>query len=104
MHVVIGDGKESYHAVRLEFKVTNNEVKVLASVAITRVLGGEEVEMKIDSQVVVGQITWEYLAKGSKLIKYLTKFRSRAKVSNTFESRRYHEETFPRLTDWRERP
>lgn len=71
MHVVIGDGKESYHAVRLEFKVTNNEVKVLASVAIMRVLGGEEVEMKIDSQVVVGQITWEYLAKGSKLIKYL---------------------------------
>ncbi|XP_035544671.1 uncharacterized protein LOC108998997 [Juglans regia] len=73
-HVVTSEGEELYHAVRLEFKVTNNEAEyetILASVAITRVLGGEEVEMKVDSQVVVGKITGEYLERGTKLIKYL---------------------------------
>ncbi|XP_041020616.1 uncharacterized protein LOC121262251 [Juglans microcarpa x Juglans regia] len=72
VYIVTSKGKESYHIVQLEFKVTNNEAEyqaVLARLAITRVLGGEEIEMKADSQVVVGQITGEYLARGSKLIK-----------------------------------
>ncbi|XP_040996107.1 uncharacterized protein LOC121242287 [Juglans microcarpa x Juglans regia] len=82
VYIVTSEGKELYHTVRLEFKVTNNEAEyeaVLAVLAITRVLGGEEVEMKAKSQVVVGQITWEYLARGSKLIKYLHQVQEQSK-------------------------
>ncbi|XP_040994290.1 uncharacterized protein LOC121240831 [Juglans microcarpa x Juglans regia] len=81
-YIVASEGKESYHVVRLEFKVTNNEAEyeaVLASLAIMKGLGGKEVEMKADSQVVVGQITWEYLARGSKLIKYLHQVQEQSK-------------------------
>lgn len=66
MHMVTSDGVESNHAIRLNFKVTNNEVEyevVLTGLAIAKTLAGEEVEMRVDSQVVVDQITGEYLAK-----------------------------------------
>lgn len=52
VHMVASDGVESYHAIQLNFKVTNNEAEykaVLAGLAIVTTLGGEEVEMKTDS-------------------------------------------------------
>lgn len=53
--------------------MTNNEAEykaIFAGLAIAKV-SGKEVKMKADSQVVFGQVTWQYLAKGDKLIKYL---------------------------------
>ena len=41
--------------------------------------------MKIDSQVVVGQITGEYLARGSKLIKYLHQVQEQCKGLKYFQ-------------------
>lgn len=58
--MVTGDGVEMNHTIRLSFKVTNNEAKykeVLAGLAITETSGRKEIEIKADSQVVVGQVT-----------------------------------------------
>lgn len=57
------------------FKVTNNEAEyeaILARLTIVETLGTREVNIKADSQVVVGQVTGEYLAKSEKLKKLLT--------------------------------
>lgn len=66
MYVVLEDNIEAYYAIRLEFQVTNNEVRyeaLLVGLAIVRASGESEVDMKTYSQVVVGQIIGEYLAK-----------------------------------------
>lgn len=60
--------------MRLEFKTTNNEAKyevLLARLAMVEPLGAKEVDVKVDSQVVVNQVIGEYLTKGEKLKKYL---------------------------------
>lgn len=44
--MVTNDGEESYHAMRLNFKVTNNEVEyevVLTGLAIVKAFGGQKV-------------------------------------------------------------
>lgn len=69
MHTVTSDETELNHAVRLNFKVTNNDAEyeaVLVGLVVVQTSGKKEVEMRVDSQVVVGQITGEYLAKGPK--------------------------------------
>lgn len=74
MYMVMGDGVETNHMIQQNFKVINNEVEyeaMLAKLAIAETLGGKEVKMKVNSQVVVGQVMGEYLAKVEKLIKYL---------------------------------
>lgn len=90
VYTVIGDRVEINHAIRLNFKVTNNETEyeaMLAELAITETSGGKEVEMKVDSQVVVGQVIGEYLAKGEKLKKSISiRCRKGAVVSNIFGS------------------
>lgn len=60
--MVMGDEVESNHVIQLNFKVTNNKAEyeaVLVGLAIGETLGGEKVEMRVDSQVVVGQIIGE---------------------------------------------
>lgn len=55
----VNDREESYHAVRLNFKVTNNKAEykaMLTRLAIVKASRGQEVKMKANSQVVVGQI------------------------------------------------
>lgn len=82
MYIVTSEGKELYHAVRLEFNVTNNKAEyevVLAGLAITKVLRGKKIEMKADSQVVIRQTIGEYLARGYKLIKYLHQVKEQSK-------------------------
>lgn len=52
----------------------NNEVEheaLLRELAVAKGLGVKEVEVYVDSQVVVKQVRGEYLAKGEKLKKYL---------------------------------
>lgn len=55
--MVTGNGVETHHAIRLNFKVTNNEAEynaMLAWLAIAEALGGKENEMKACLQVMVG--------------------------------------------------
>lgn len=59
-------GLETHHAIRLDFKVTKKEVEyevMLTRLAIVETSRERKVEMKADSQVVVGQVTREYFAK-----------------------------------------
>lgn len=74
VHIVTNDGAKLNHAIRLNFKIMNNETKykaVLVGLDIVEASSGEEIEMRADLQVVFGQIKREYLEKGPKRIKYL---------------------------------
>lgn len=60
------DGTEKYYAMRLGFKVMNNEAEyraVLARLAIIETSGANKVEMKVDSLVVVDRVIGGYLTK-----------------------------------------
>lgn len=53
------EGKEFQYTVKMDFITINNEVEyeaVLAGLAIARIMGVTNVEVRSDSQVVVGQI------------------------------------------------
>lgn len=70
MYGVVKDNIKMYYAIRLEFKVTNNKAEyevVVAGLAIAKASRAKEVNMKADSQVIVGQIIGKYLAKGKRL-------------------------------------
>jgi ribonuclease HI len=73
------DGEELSSSLRLEFKTTNNEAEyeaVVAGLELALELGADSVEMRSDSQVIVGHIRGEFEAKGEKMKKYLTKVQS----------------------------
>jgi ribonuclease HI len=60
----------------LDFPTTNNEVEyeaVLAGLTIAREVGALDIEIRSDSQVVVGQISGEFATQGGRLAKYLEK-------------------------------
>ncbi|XP_062176123.1 uncharacterized protein LOC133881194 [Alnus glutinosa] len=64
------------YAIKLDFATTNKEVEyeaVLAGLAIAREVGALDVEIRSDSQVVVGQISGEFATQGDRLAKYLEK-------------------------------
>jgi hypothetical protein len=66
-------------SLRLEFKTTNNEAEyeaVIAGLELALDLGADSVEVRSDSQVIVGHIRGEFEAKGEKMKKYLTKVQS----------------------------
>lgn len=74
MHIVTEIGKEHDYAIKLAFKMTNNESEyeaLLVGMSMARLLGATEVEMKENSQVVVSQVLGEFSKKGEKLKKYL---------------------------------
>ncbi|XP_041000589.1 uncharacterized protein K02A2.6-like [Juglans microcarpa x Juglans regia] len=59
VHIIISLGEKLDYALKLGFKVTNNEAEyeaLLSGLTISRSLGAIEVEVKADSQIVVGQI------------------------------------------------
>lgn len=75
--------EELYHAMRLNFRVINNEAEyevVLVGLAIAKASRGEEVEMKADLEVVVKRISEKrsYINKvppsGSKKLQALQAF------------------------------
>jgi len=71
--------KEVKIAINLTFETTNNEVEyevVLARLGLARELGVKNLEIRSDSQVVVGDIKGRYEAQGDKMIKYLIKVQS----------------------------
>lgn len=67
--MITADGTKKYYSMRLGFKVKNNEAEykvMLARVTIAKTSGANEVEMKADSQVMVGQVAREYLIRGER--------------------------------------
>lgn len=68
------DDQELQYALRFDFKATNNEAEyevVLAGVSIVHFSGVDGVVVRSDPQLVVGQVKGEFVAKDSKMKKYL---------------------------------
>ena len=60
----------------MDFATTNNEAEyeaVLAGLGIAKDLGAKNLEVRSDSQVIVGHIQGDYEARGEKMIKYIAK-------------------------------
>jgi hypothetical protein len=69
-------GEKLYNSVQLEFRVTNNKAEyeaVTAGLRIPQELGAEYVELRSDSQVIIGHIQGEFEAKGEKMKLYLSR-------------------------------
>ncbi|KAF5468681.1 hypothetical protein F2P56_012818 [Juglans regia] len=74
LHIVTDSGERFDYALKLRFKVTNNEEEyepLLLGLTLARSLSATEVEVKADSQIVVGQVTGQFLTKGENLKRYL---------------------------------
>ncbi|XP_059436814.1 uncharacterized protein LOC132169883 [Corylus avellana] len=85
--IITPDGRELKSSLRLEFKTTNNEAEyeaVIAGLGLALELEAEFVEVRSDSQVIVGHIRGEFEAKGSKMKLYLSKIQSMQKSFEKF--------------------
>ena len=74
--LITPEGEEFSSSLRLEFRTTNNEVEyevVIAGLEMALELGAESVEIRSDSQVIVGHIRGKFEAKGEKMKMYLSK-------------------------------
>lgn len=74
VHLITDNGEKHNYAVKLAFKTTNNEAEYEAlffNLTIANSLGTKEVEVRVDSQVVVSQVQGEFASKSEKLKKYL---------------------------------
>lgn len=74
MHIVTEAREKHNYTIKLAFKTTNNESEyeaLLTGLEVAKLLGGNEIEVKVDSQVVVNQIQGEFVAKSEKLKKIL---------------------------------
>jgi ribonuclease HI len=63
-------------AIKLDFPTTNNEAEyeaILAGLGIAKELGAKSLDIRNDSQVVVGHVDGTFEAKGENMIKYLPK-------------------------------
>ena len=72
--VIIAEGIKLEHSFRLGFKASNNEAEYEALLAWLRVvsdLGGKEVKVYSDSQLVVNQVQGRFEAKDLRMIRYL---------------------------------
>ena len=72
--VITPEGIKLEHSFRLDFKASNNEAEYEALLAELRVvsdLGTQEVEVYLDSQLVVNQIQGRFEAKEPRMMKYL---------------------------------
>jgi ribonuclease HI len=77
--LITPEGEELNGSLRLEFKTTNNEAEyeaVVVGLEMALELGADSVEVRSDSQVIVGHIRGEFEAKGEKMKKYLAKVQS----------------------------
>jgi ribonuclease HI len=67
-------GLQSKYAARLEFQATNNIAeyeRLILGLNKAKALGAKNLVIKIDSQIVAGQVEKEYTAREPKLNKYL---------------------------------
>lgn len=65
---------EYEYAIQLAFKATNNEVEyktLLAGLIVAASLGVEEIEARVNAQVVVNQVKGEFAVKSERLRRYL---------------------------------
>jgi ribonuclease HI len=68
-------GKQLCNSLRLEFRITNNKAEyeaVLAGLKLAQEMGTECLEVRSDSQVIVGYIKGEFEFKGEKMKLYLS--------------------------------
>lgn len=73
-HLVTEHLEEQNYAIKLTFKVTNNDTEyeaLLASMTVTRLLGAEEIEVKADSQIIVSHVLGQFAMKRKRLKNYL---------------------------------
>ena len=74
--VITPDAEELCSSLKLEFKTTSNEVKYEAKISRLNMaleMGAKFVEVQSNSQVIVGHIQGEFVAKGEKMKLYLSK-------------------------------
>jgi ribonuclease HI len=74
--VVTPEEEELCSSLRLEFKTTNNKAEyeaVIVELYVTPEMGTKSVEVRSNSQVIVGHIKGEFEAKGEKMNLYLSK-------------------------------
>ncbi|KAJ0453839.1 putative ribonuclease H [Helianthus annuus] len=86
LRLVSPDNQEFTYAIRPEFKSTNNEAEYEAFLAGLRLvikLVVQNLEVHVDSLLVVGQINGEYTAKGNVIVSYLEKAK---KLISKFQS------------------
>jgi ribonuclease HI len=84
---VTPDGKELTSSPRLEFQTTNNEGEytvVLAGLGLAQEMGAKFVEVRSDSQVIVGHIQGKFETKGNKIKLYLSKVQNMHKFFKKF--------------------
>ncbi|XP_059451083.1 uncharacterized protein LOC132181869 [Corylus avellana] len=81
------DGEELCSSLKLKFKTINNEAEyeaVLAGLGLALEMGAKFVEIRSNSQVVVGHIRGEFEAKGDKMKLYLSKVQEMQSLFNKF--------------------
>ncbi|XP_059436622.1 uncharacterized protein LOC132169637 [Corylus avellana] len=74
--LITPEGEELRSSLKLEFKTTNNEAEYGAAITglgLAREMGAEFIQLRSDSQVIVGHIRGEFKAKGDKMKLYLLK-------------------------------
>jgi ribonuclease HI len=72
------EGQEFGFAIKLDFVTTNNEAEyeaVIAGLALSREMGVANVEIRSDSQVVVGQVQGQFEAQEDRMARYLEQVR-----------------------------
>ena len=78
-------GEECEVAIQLKFTTTNNEAEykaIIAGINMAQEIGVKNLEVRSDSQVVVGQIKGEYESRGDKMKRYLEKVK---KIMGSFD-------------------
>ncbi|XP_058223094.1 uncharacterized protein LOC131332813 [Rhododendron vialii] len=80
-------GQRLSYALRFEFKTTNNETEYEALVVgleLASAIGASHVLAKSDSQLVVGQVLWEYTVKEEIMQKYVDKVKAQVAKLQSF--------------------
>ncbi|XP_062170603.1 uncharacterized protein LOC133876352 [Alnus glutinosa] len=78
--VLLGNpkGQEFNFAIKLDFVTTNNEAEyeaVIPGLALSREMGATNVEIRSDSQVVVGQVQGQFETQEDRMARYLDQVR-----------------------------
>jgi ribonuclease HI len=85
--LVAPSGLRLKYAARLEFRATNNIAEyegLILRLSKAKALGARRLLTKIDSQVVVGQVEKEYMAREPELVRYLALVRALARRFHGF--------------------
>ena len=83
-------GQQMEYAIRIGFKVTNNEAEyetLLAKLRVATRLGVDFIDTFSDSQLVVNQVQGEYLARDTRMAAYLDEVKSMSQKIKNFTIR-----------------